>query len=135
MKEVEIKETVLFYDTDCGGVVSNIAYLRFVEKARAALFAALGMDLLSMSETQLFPVVIRTEIDYRFPARLGHEVTVKARLSSAEKVRATCDFTLNVCGSDGASRLVAEARQIVALVQMPEGRPRRIPPEWFISTD
>jgi YbgC/YbaW family acyl-CoA thioester hydrolase len=135
MKEIEIKETVLFYDTDCGGVVSNIAYLRYVEKARAALFGALGMDLLSMTETGLFPVVIRTEIDYRIPARLGHEVTVTARLAAVDKVRATCDFSLTLTGHDGTTKTVAEARQIVALVQMPEGRPKRIPSEWFIFTD
>lgn len=135
MKEVEIKETVLFYDTDCGGVVSNIAYLRYVEKARVALFTALGMDLLSMSETQLFPVVIRTEIDYRLPARLGHEVTVSARLSSVDKVRATCDFCLTVTGADAVSRLAAVAKQVITLVQMPEGRPRRIPSEWFTFTE
>ena len=135
MKEVEIKETVLFYDTDCGGVVSNIAYLRYVEKARAALFTSLGMDLLSMSETQLFPVVIRTEIDYRLPVRLGHEVTVSARLSAVDKVRATCDFCLTVPGVDAVPSLAAVARQIVALVQMPGGRPRRIPSEWFSFTE
>jgi YbgC/YbaW family acyl-CoA thioester hydrolase len=132
MKEIEIRETVLFYDTDCGGVVSNIAYLRYVEKARAALFTILGMDLLSMTETGLFPVVIRTEIDYRLPARLGQEVTVTARLAAVDKVRATCDFLLTLAGSDGTTKTVAEARQIVALVQMPEGRPKRIPSEWFI---
>ena len=27
---------VMFFDTDCGGVVSNIAYLRFIEIARTA---------------------------------------------------------------------------------------------------
>jgi YbgC/YbaW family acyl-CoA thioester hydrolase len=134
MKEITIRETVLFYDTDCGGVVSNIAYLRYVEKARAALFGELGMDLLSMTETGLYPVVIRTEIDYRVPARLGHEVTVTARLAAVDKVRATCDFLLTIAGPDGTPKTMAEARQIVALVQMPEGRPKRIPSEWFIFT-
>ncbi len=28
---------VMFFDTDCGGVVSNIAYLRFIEIARTHL--------------------------------------------------------------------------------------------------
>ena len=135
MKEVEIKETVLFYDTDCGGVVSNIAYLRYVEKARAALFTSLGMDLISMSETQLFPVVIRSEIDYRVPVRLGHEITVSARLSAVDKVRATCDFSLTVTGVDAVPGVVAVARQIVVLVQMPGGRPQRMPSEWFIFTE
>lgn len=135
MRKVEISETVLFYDTDCGGVVSNIAYLRYVEKARAALFASLGLDLLSMEESQLFPVVIRSEIDYRFPARLGHEIRVSATLSAVDRVRATCEYSLTTTGADGSARLAAGARQIVALVQMPEGRPRRIPAEWSQLVD
>ena len=135
MKVVECKETVQFYDTDCGAVVSNIAYLRFVERARAALFAELGMDLLSLSGTQLFPTVIRTEIDYRYPARLGEELTVTATLAAVEKVRVRCDFSLTMPTEGGDRRVVAEARQFVALVQMPEGRPRRIPSEWLILTE
>ena len=61
----------MFFDTDCGGVVHNIAYLRMIETCRTRLAALLGMDLRSMSETQLFPVVVRTEIDYRRSARLS----------------------------------------------------------------
>jgi len=129
-REVEIVETVLFYDTDCGGVVSNIAYLRYVEKARAALFAGLGMELSAMMETGLFPAVIRTEIDYRAPARLGDEIRVVARLTSVEKVRATCLFSLVATAPGGEARAVAEALQMIALIQMPGGKPRRMPTEW-----
>lgn len=32
---------VMFFDTDCGGVVSNIAYLRFIEIARTLLAESL----------------------------------------------------------------------------------------------
>ena len=32
--EIETQEEVMFFDTDCGGVVHNIAYLRFIETAR-----------------------------------------------------------------------------------------------------
>jgi 4-hydroxybenzoyl-CoA thioesterase/acyl-CoA thioester hydrolase len=130
MKEIHFTETVQFYDTDCGGVVSNIAYLRFVEKARTTLFDDLGMTLESMNESQLFPAVVRTEIDYRYPARLGDEVRVTAKLTSVEKVRATCEFTLDIPGAEDGLREVARACQIVALVQMPSGRPRRMPAEW-----
>ena len=122
---VATAETVAFYDTDCGGVVSNIAYLRYVEKARIALFEALGMPAGTMMETGLFPTVVRTEIDYRFPARLGEEVKVSARLAAVEKARCRCAFQLEV-----GERTVAEAIQTVALVQMPKGRPLRIPQEW-----
>jgi 4-hydroxybenzoyl-CoA thioesterase/acyl-CoA thioester hydrolase len=131
MIEVEISETVLFYDTDCGGVVSNIAYLRYVEKARTSLFAGLGMPAAEMMATGLFPAVVRTEIDYRSPARLGDEIRVVARLVAVEKVRAICEFRIVASAPGGEPRLVAAASQVVALIQLPEGRPRRMPPEWL----
>jgi len=130
MKQISISETVMFYDTDCGGVVSNIAYLRFVERARSALFAELGMDIKSMNESQLFPAVIRTEIDYRSPARLGDEIEVTATLVEVQKVRVSCEFHLLVKSDDGEGKEVAKAKQVVALVQMPSGKPRRTPEEW-----
>ena len=34
---------VMFFDTDCGGVVHNIAYLRFIEVARTLLAEKLGL--------------------------------------------------------------------------------------------
>ena len=34
---VRTQVQVMFFDTDCGGVVSNIAYLRFIEIARTLL--------------------------------------------------------------------------------------------------
>ena len=42
---------VMFFDTDCGGVVSNIAYLRFIETARTLLAEELGLVLADMTET------------------------------------------------------------------------------------
>lgn len=135
MIEAEISETIQFYDTDCGGVVSNIAYLRCVEKARTALFAALGMPAAEMMTTGLFPAVVRTEIDYRSSARLGDEIRVVARLVAVEKVRATCEFRLMAAAPGGEPRPVASALQIVALVQLPEGRPRRMPSEWLSLTE
>lgn len=135
MKQISISETVMFYDTDCGGVVSNIAYLRFVERARSALFAEMGMDIASMNESQLFPAVIRTEIDYRFPARLGDVVSITAKLTDVQKVKVTCEFTLRTGGEGAEGKLIAEALQVAALVQMPSGRPRRTPSEWLSFID
>ena len=43
---------VMFFDTDCGGVVSNIAYLRFIEIARTLLAEKLGLPLAEMAKTQ-----------------------------------------------------------------------------------
>jgi len=134
MKSAEIKEQIMFYDTDCGGVVSNIAYLRFVEKARSALFEKWGMSFDEIASTLLFPVVARTEIDYLRPAKLGDWLIVRARVARFEKVRIHCDFELLPASSClDPEHCFARASQQVVLVQMPSGRPRRIPPEWFES--
>ena len=47
------EEEVMFFDTDCGGVVHNIAYLRMIETCRTKLAGLMGMDLPTMAETQL----------------------------------------------------------------------------------
>jgi YbgC/YbaW family acyl-CoA thioester hydrolase len=76
----------MFFDTDCGGVVSNIAYLRFIEIARTLLAEELGLALAEMAETQRYPVVVHTEIDYRRPAKLGDRLVVEGWLDRLERV-------------------------------------------------
>ena len=125
---LETREEVMFFDTDCGGVVHNIAYLRMIETCRTRLAAKMGMDLREMSVSQLFPVVVRTEIDYRRPAKLGDWLLIKGSLAEMSKARFWCQFEV-IRESDGA--LLITSRQALALVQMPEGRPVRLPNEWF----
>ena len=127
MPKIETREEVMFFDTDCGGVVHNIAYLRFIETARTRLAAKLGLSLQEMSQTGLFPVVVRTEIDYRKPAKLGDHLSVRGRLEEFDKVRFWCGFEI-VRDADGVQLITS--RQQLAMVQMPAGRPVRLPAEW-----
>ncbi len=124
---LETREEVMFFDTDCGGVVHNIAYLRMIETCRTRLAAKLGMDLRTMSETQVFPVVTRTEIDYRRPARLGDWLTIRGQLGEVTKARFWCTFEMV---RDDDQALLVTARQSLALVRMPEGKPMRLPAGW-----
>lgn len=121
------REEVMFFDTDCGAVVHNLAYLRMIETCRTRLAAVMGMDLQSMSGTQVFPVVSRTEIDYKRPAKLGDWITIRGRLGEIGKARFWCEFEM-IRESDES--LLVTARQSLALVQMPQGKPLRLPPEW-----
>lgn len=124
----ESHEEVMFFDTDIGGVVHNIAYLRMIETCRTKLATEeMGMNLKEMADTGLFPVVVRTEIDYRFPATLGHKLTIKGRLESTERVKFWCAFEIY---AEGIDRVLVTCRQALAMVQMPSGRPQRLPKEW-----
>ncbi len=127
---IETREEVMFFDTDCGGVVHNIAYLRMIETARTRLAALMGMKMREMAQTQLFPVVVRTEIDYKKPARLGDELIIHGKLETVERVRFWCSFEMRRA-EDNA--LLITCRQSLALVQMPEGRPVRLPDDWKVK--
>src|SRR3989442_6805092 len=81
---------VMFFDTDCGGVVSNIAYLRFIEVARTHLTEELGLALAQMADKQTYPLVVRTEIDYRRAARLGDRLMIDAWLDDGGLLRLCC---------------------------------------------
>ena len=79
---IETPVQVMFFDSDCAGVVHNIVYLRFIEVARTHLAEQLGMGLVAMASSQTFPVVVRTEIDYRRPAKLGDQLVIHGWLES-----------------------------------------------------
>lgn len=124
---IQTEVQVMFFDTDCAAVVHNIAYLRFIEIARTLLAEGLGMGLREMSESRQYPVVVRTEIDYKIPARLGDRLVIDGKLESVEGVRFWCSFEIKR-PADGA--LIVRSRQMLALIQMPEGRPMRLPADW-----
>ena len=89
---VRTEVQVMFFDTDCGAVVHNIAYLRFIEIARTFLAEQLGLHLAEMAETQRYPVVVRTEIDYKRAAKLADKLMIEGWLDEVERVRFWCAF-------------------------------------------
>jgi YbgC/YbaW family acyl-CoA thioester hydrolase len=124
---IQTETRVMFFDTDCAAVVHNIAYLRFIEVARTLLAEQLGMSLRSMADSGQYPVVVRTEIDYRKPAALGDILITHGRLESVERIRFWCAFEIRR-QSDEA--LIVTSRQMLALIQMPAGKPMRLPADW-----
>jgi len=127
MPRIRTKVRVMFFDTDCGGVVSNIAYLRFVETARTLLAEERGLALAEMAQTQRYPVVVRTEIDYRRAAKLGDRLVIEGWLDQLDRARFWCGFRIVRPEDD---LLIAECRQMVALIEMPAGKLLRLPESW-----
>jgi YbgC/YbaW family acyl-CoA thioester hydrolase len=127
LPRIEIEVQVMFFDTDCGGVVHNIAYLRFIETARTLLAEQLGLKLVEMAETQRYPVVVRTEIDYRRAAKLGDRLRIQGWLDQLKRVRFWCGFEIRRVADD---TLIAQCRQMLALIQMPEAKLLSLPESW-----
>lgn len=123
-RRISTEIRVMYFDTDAGGVVHNIVYLRFIETARTYLAMQLGMSFEEIARTQIHPVVIRTEIDYKRPARLGDVIVVNGRLAESSGVRFWVEFEI-VRPADNT--LLVTCRQSLALVQMPQGRALKLP--------
>jgi len=121
------REEVMFFDTDCGGVVHNIAYLRMIETCRTHLGASMGMNFDKMAETEVYPVVVRTEIDYKKSAKLGDKLIIHGKLEKLERIRFWCSFIMTREGDDTP---LITCRQSLALVKMPESKIQRLPSEW-----
>ncbi len=113
----------MYFDTDAGGVVHNIAYLRFIETARTLLAIQLGMSFDEILRTGIHPVVVRTEIDYRRPAKLGEHLHINGKIAEVGRVRFWVEFEIL---RDFDSKQLVTCRQSLALVQMPEGKPIRV---------
>ena len=117
----------MFFDTDAGGLVHNIAYLRFIETNRSLLAEQLGYPIGEMLSRGDCPVVVRTEIDYRRPARLWDALLVHGELEKFERSRFWCAFTITR-PSDG--QLLVTCRQMLVVVRLPELKVQRLPSNW-----
>ena len=115
----------MFFDTDIGGVVHNLAYLRMIETCRTFLAENIGFDLSMMTKEKIFPVIVRTEADYKKPATLGDKLLIKGRIEEYSKTSFWCAFT--VVSAQDPEKVFVTCRQRLAIVQMPEGRPIRVP--------
>lgn len=124
LEDLKTYEQVMFFDTDIGGVVHNLAYLRFIETNRTLLAEKLGMPLKNMADKGIYPVLIKTEIEYKKPATLGDKLVIIGNVSEFQRVRFWCEF--NIYHENNLDKSLIFCRQSLAIVKMPEGKPLRL---------
>ncbi len=119
---------VMYYDTDCGGVVHNLAYLRWVEECRTKMSTSIGIDWARLAkEENKHCVLVSHEVHYHSPAFVADKIRVLGNVERVEK--SSIYFTFEVRREED-DKLCVTVRQRLALVQAPQGRPCRIPQEW-----
>lgn len=112
--------TVVPDDIDDLNHVNNVVYLRWVQDAAAAHWDAIASEALKKNYAW---VVLRHEIDYKSPAKLGDRVTAKTWVSALEGVRSVRHVTL----SNASTGVVfAEATTTWCLLDAITKRPKRI---------
>ena len=116
---------VYYEDTDAGGVVYYVNYLKFMERARTERLRALGFSQSALAQENLLFVVHSSEARYHAPARLDDELRVTAQV--LELNRASLRFVQQVWREKDAT-LLCEGQFLVACVRADTFKPRAIPP-------
>lgn len=115
---------VYIEDTDAGGIVYYVNYLKFMERARTEFMRVHGYGKSHIFNLDLMFVVQNVAVNYRLPAQLDDELVVSARIVGLSGARIV--FHQRVCR--GAEQL-AEGEVTIACVDRVQRRPRRLPAE------
>ena len=113
---------VYIEDTDAGGIVYYVNYLKYLERARTELMRDLGHAKAALSDDGLMYVVSEVSVRYRMSAMLDDELMVRSHIASVGG--ATLDFQQKIYRGD---TLLVEGEIRVACVDQTSGRPRRLP--------
>ncbi|SED92015.1 tol-pal system-associated acyl-CoA thioesterase [Pseudomonas anguilliseptica] len=115
---------VYFEDTDAGGIVYYVNYLKFMERARTERLRDLGFLQSTLAEEGLLFVVHSAEARYHAPAKLDDELLVSAEV--VELNRASLRFRQQVRRATD-DVLLCEGQFMVACVRADNLKPRAIP--------
>jgi len=122
---------IYYEDTDCGGVVYYANYLKYFERARTQFLEQRGFSVAGlMAEGTVF-VVVRTEVDYRSPARYGETIVIETVVSGVtpasftfshvlrEKVsgRVVVEGSARLAATDGKNKVKRLDKKLVAALQ------------------
>ena len=119
--EFSLPIRVYIEDTDAGGIVYYVNYLKYLERARTELMRTFGLERAAVSDAGWNFVVSDVSLSYKEPARLDDQLHATAVISAVGG--ATINFHQTVRRDD--AMLVAGDIQI-ACVDRGTGRPTRL---------
>ena len=83
--EFTLPVRVYIEDTDAGGIVYYVNYLKFMERARTEYLRTLGYQHYALADENFQFVVHSANVQYRKPARIDDALEVSARLKKLGK--------------------------------------------------
>ena len=119
--EFSLPIRVYIEDTDAGGIVYYVNYLKYLERSRTELMRTFGLERAAVSDAGWNFVVSDVSLSYKEPARLDDQLHATAVISAVGG--ATINFHQTVRRDDAV--LVAGDIQI-ACVDRGTGRPTRL---------
>ena len=134
MSEGEFSTPVRVYmeDTDAGGIVYYVNYLKFMERARTEMMRSLGFGKQYIFNHDLMFVVRDVSVTYLLPAVLDDELQATARIVSHRGAGIVFAQSLLRAGEAGSETL-ATGELTIACVSRTTMKPRRLPPNMVAA--
>jgi acyl-CoA thioester hydrolase len=88
-EDFTLEMAVRDYECDLQGVVNNAVYQHYLEHARHEFLKTLGIDFAALAAEGINLIVVRIEIDYKYPLRSGDRFAVTVVPERMSPVRVT----------------------------------------------
>ena len=75
------------YECDLQGIVNNATYQHYLEHARHEFLISKGIDFAQLHEKGMDLIIIRVEIDYKFPLKSHDKFVVKLNIRREGNLR------------------------------------------------
>ncbi|OGC05008.1 thioesterase [candidate division WOR-1 bacterium RIFOXYA12_FULL_43_27] len=83
----KIELSVRDYECDLQGIVNNAVYQNYLEHARHEYLKSIGLDFAECTRKGINLVVVRIELDYKFPLKSGDRFVVGLNFEKESPVR------------------------------------------------
>ena len=133
--EFRLPLRVYIEDTDAGGIVYYVNYLKFMERGRTELMRSLGYDKPAILDGGQMLVVHSAQVNYRKPARLDESLVATAAFGKVS--RASVTFTQRILRPlpSGGEEVLCEGDIKVACVLADSMKPSAIPATMRTAID
>ena len=85
--DFELEMQVRDYECDIQGIVNNSVYQNYLEHCRHKFLHKAGLDFAELHNQGIDAVVIRAELDYKFPLRPGDDFLVRLKMGKQGRLR------------------------------------------------
>jgi len=85
--DFELELQVRDYECDIQGIVNNAVYQNYLEHCRHKFLNHVGLDFAELHNDGIDAVVIKAELDYKFPLRPGEDFLVRLKMTKQGRLR------------------------------------------------
>lgn len=89
--DFELELQVRDYECDIQGIVNNAVYQNYLEHCRHKFLNSIGLDFIQLHADGIDGVVVRAELDYKFPLLPGDVFYVRLKVKKQGRLRILFD--------------------------------------------